>query len=73
MTAAVTGGMGGARMGVLHKFGEIYRKWTRDATPPDICEVCGTELEIDAESGEKRCPVCEDTGQGDTGGGPQSG
>lgn len=24
-----------------------------------ICEICGERLEIDPESGECRCPVCE--------------
>ena len=47
-------------MGVLQRFGEMYRKWSKGATPPGICEICGGELEIDPESGEGRCPVCED-------------
>ena len=46
-------------MDVLKQFGEIYRKWKRPPVPPEICEVCGGELEMDAESGEGHCPVCE--------------
>ncbi|KAF0221554.1 MAG: hypothetical protein FD174_323 [Geobacteraceae bacterium] len=49
----------GAHMGVLQRFGEMYRKWRRGAIPSEICEVCGEELEIDPESGEGHCPVCE--------------
>ena len=25
-----------------------------------LCTICGGDLEIDAESGEYHCPVCED-------------
>ncbi len=46
-------------MGVLERFGEMYRKLRKGATPPEICEICGAELESDPESGEKHCPVCE--------------
>jgi rubrerythrin len=24
-----------------------------------VCDLCGERLEIDTESGEQRCPVCE--------------
>ena len=41
------------------RFGEKYRKPAKDALPSGICEVCGAELEIDPESGEVHCPVCE--------------
>lgn len=27
-----------------------------------VCAICGAELEIDPESGELRCPVCEESG-----------
>jgi len=50
-------------MGPLQRFGEIYRKCSKQATSPEICEVCGTELETDPESGEKSCPVCENPDQ----------
>jgi rubrerythrin len=46
-------------MGVLQRFGEMYRKWRRGAIRQEICEVCGEELEIDPESSEGHCPVCE--------------
>ncbi len=46
-------------MEVLKRFGEMYRKWRRGATPSEICEVCGEEMEIDRETGEGHCPVCE--------------
>ena len=46
-------------MGVLQRFGELYRKWLKGANPPDICEVCGGEMDVDPESGESHCPVCE--------------
>lgn len=46
-------------MGVLQRFGEKYRKWRREAVPPEICEVCEGGLEIDPESGEGHCPACE--------------
>jgi len=49
----------GAHMGVLKRFGEIYRKWGKGALPPGICEVCGGAMEVDPESGEEHCPVCE--------------
>jgi len=46
-------------MEISKKFGELYRQWEKDATPPGICEVCGGELEIEAESSEEHCPACE--------------
>lgn len=30
----------------------------KDVKPP-VCGVCGAELEMDPESGEYRCPVCD--------------
>ena len=24
-----------------------------------VCEICGERLDIDRESGERRCPLCE--------------
>ncbi len=47
-------------MGNLERFGEQYRKGLMPAVPPELCEVCGEELEIDPESGEGHCLVCED-------------
>jgi len=41
------------------RFGDKYRKWAKGEVPPDICEVCGGELETDPEAGEEHCPVCE--------------
>ena len=52
-----------ATMGVLKRFGEMYRSWKREAAPADVCEVCGGELEIDPESGDGHCPVCESSEQ----------
>jgi hypothetical protein len=49
----------GLYMGVLQRFGEMYRKWRNGVIPPEICEVCGGELDIDPESGGGHCPVCE--------------
>jgi hypothetical protein len=46
-------------MGSDKKFGKGFREATRGAVPLEICEVCGAELEIDPESGEVSCPVCE--------------
>jgi|GEM_PF-2107876 len=46
-------------MGVLKRFGEMYRKWRTGEIPAGICEVCGEDMEIDPESGERHCPVCE--------------
>lgn len=46
-------------MGVLQRFGEMYRKWRRGAIPPEICEVCGGEMDVDPESRESHCPACE--------------
>ena len=43
----------------ITQFGETYRMNTRDEASPEICEVCGGELDIDPESGESHCPVCE--------------
>lgn len=28
--------------------------------PETICPLCGGEMEVDPESGETHCPVCED-------------
>jgi predicted RNA-binding Zn-ribbon protein involved in translation (DUF1610 family) len=30
----------------------------KNVTPP-VCALCGTPLELDEESGEYRCPVCD--------------
>ena len=46
-------------MGVIKQFGEAYRRQTKEETPAVICEVCGGEMEIDPDSGEGHCPVCE--------------
>ncbi len=29
----------------------------------DVCELCGEELEVDGESGECRCPACDNPEQ----------
>ncbi len=47
-------------MGTDKKFGKGYRESTRGAVPSEICEICGGELEIDPESGEVCCPICEE-------------
>ncbi len=46
-------------MGKTAQFGETYRMQAKNEPPPDLCEVCGGELDIDPESGEGHCPVCE--------------
>jgi hypothetical protein len=46
-------------MGVLRRFGEMYRRWKKDPLSPEICEVCGGKMDIDPESRESHCPVCE--------------
>jgi hypothetical protein len=52
-------GLEGEQMGDSKKFGETYRKVIQGAIPPEICEVCGCELEIDPETGVAHCPTCE--------------
>jgi hypothetical protein len=46
-------------MGILKRFGKMYRDFTKRAPSSGICEVCGEELEVDPESGEQHCPTCE--------------
>jgi len=46
-------------MGAHKQFGETYRRQTRNETPQGVCEVCGGELEVDMETGDEHCPVCE--------------
>lgn len=46
-------------MGVLKRFGEKYRKRRTEEMPSATCEVCGERLDLDRESGEEHCPVCE--------------
>lgn len=46
-------------MQVIKQYGEIYREHRKEALSSGICEVCGEEMEIDPESGEEHCPVCE--------------
>ena len=45
-------------MGDTKRFGEEYRR-QKGEVPADICELCGEKLEIDPETGEGHCPVCE--------------
>jgi predicted RNA-binding Zn-ribbon protein involved in translation (DUF1610 family) len=40
-------------------FGETYRHSIKESHCREVCEMCGTELEIDRESGESYCPVCD--------------
>jgi len=56
-------GQGDIQMGDSKKYGEIYRKAIKEVIPPEVCEVCGGELEIDPETGESHCPVCENPEQ----------
>lgn len=46
-------------MVLLKRFGEVYRELSKDIPSPKACEVCGEDLEVDPESGEEHCPVCE--------------
>ncbi len=46
-------------MGTDKEFGEAYRKKAKGETPPGICEICGGDLDMDPESNEGHCPVCE--------------
>lgn len=48
-----------ALMGYLKRFGKMYRDFRKREPSSGICEVCGEELEVDPESGEEHCPVCE--------------
>jgi len=40
---------------------KVPRKGKREENRALICELCGTQLEADPESGEYRCPVCDIT------------
>ncbi len=43
------------------RFGEEYRRSHKEVVvPADVCELCGGPMEIDPESGEGHCPVCEE-------------
>lgn len=46
-------------MGVTKRFGDKYHEIMKDVPSSGICEVCGELLEIDPESGEEHCPICE--------------
>lgn len=46
-------------MGDAKRFGEEYRRAHKEEVPANICELCGEELDIDPDSGEVHCPVCE--------------
>jgi hypothetical protein len=37
----------------------LTHKGTRAEKCILVCDLCGERLEIDVESGEQRCPVCE--------------
>lgn len=50
-------------MGVLKRFGENYRKRNKEGIPSSVCEVCGEKLEVDQDSGEEHCRVCENPEQ----------
>lgn len=49
----------GRQMGILQRFGESYRKRLVEPLPPEICEICGGVMDVDPESGERHCPVCD--------------
>ena len=53
-------------MGILKRFGKMYRDFTKRAPSSGICEVCGEELEVDPESGEEHCPTCENPEEQET-------
>ncbi len=48
-------------MGDTKRFGEEYRRRQKVEVPADICELCGEKLEVDPETGECHCLVCEDS------------
>ncbi|SNB45871.1 hypothetical protein [Geobacter sp. DSM 9736] len=50
-------------MRVLVRRGEKVRIWETIEDPKVVCEVCGTEMEADRESGEVHCAVCEGSEQ----------
>lgn len=50
-------------MGDSQRFGENFRKWSKGGKSPEMCEVCGEKMEMDPESGEGHCPVCEEPEQ----------
>lgn len=41
------------------QFGETYRKSVQGEKLKEVCELCGEELDIDPESGERYCPSCD--------------
>ncbi len=50
-------------MGNMKRFGEEYWQRRKGEIPAEICEVCRGELEMDPESAEGHCPVCENPEQ----------
>lgn len=51
-------------MGGTKRFGKEYREEVGAKVPAEICPLCGERLEVDAESGEAYCPVCEESPEG---------
>lgn len=40
-------------------FAKTSGKWKQVERTAWVCELCGGECELDRESGEYRCPVCD--------------
>lgn len=48
------------------RYPERSRKWNRGpAITSEQCELCGAEMDVDPESGEQHCPVCENPEEAD--------
>ena len=52
-------------MGTYSRLAAVPSKGTMTEKRVNICELCGERLEIDAESGEQYCPVCEPSDSGE--------
>ncbi len=46
-------------MGTFSRLTSVPHKGTRVERRVLVCEICGERLEVDRESGERHCPVCE--------------
>jgi hypothetical protein len=42
------------------RYPERTGKWHKEVSfPVELCEICGGEMDMEPESGEQHCPVCE--------------
>jgi hypothetical protein len=49
-------------MGTYSRLAAVPHRGTGIEKRMNVCDLCGERLEIDVESGEQRCPVCEANG-----------